>query len=104
LEKGGYALIYHLVLKSDIAIFRMCYGENGTVKFLETLADNVFRHNYSMMQIKKKKKTKRKFCWTSHFSGNIDKFKNIFVSLNTVVIKYQNLLIYLVSFKYLQSR
>jgi len=27
----------------------MCYGENGTVKFLETLADNVFRHNYSMM-------------------------------------------------------
>jgi hypothetical protein len=30
---------------------RMCYGENGTVKFLETLADNVFRHNYSMMQI-----------------------------------------------------
>jgi len=26
-------------------------GENGTVKFLETLADNVFRHNYSMMQI-----------------------------------------------------
>jgi hypothetical protein len=32
----------------------MCYGENGKVKFLETLADNVFRHNYSMMQIKKK--------------------------------------------------
>jgi hypothetical protein len=29
----------------------MFYGENGTVKFLETLADNVFRHNYSMMQI-----------------------------------------------------
>lgn len=28
------------------------------------------------------------FRWTSHFSGNIDKFKNIFVSLNTVVIKY----------------
>jgi hypothetical protein len=27
-----------------IAIFRMCYGENGTVKFFETLADNVFRH------------------------------------------------------------
>jgi len=24
------------------------------VKFLETFADNVFRHNYSMMQIKKK--------------------------------------------------
>jgi hypothetical protein len=24
------------------------------VKFLETLADNVFKHNYSMMQIKKK--------------------------------------------------
>jgi hypothetical protein len=36
---------------SKIAIFRMCYGENGTVKFFETLADNVFRHNYSMMQI-----------------------------------------------------
>ena len=32
----------------------MYYGENGMVKFLETLADNVFRHNYSMMQIKKK--------------------------------------------------
>jgi hypothetical protein len=32
----------------------MCYGENGTVKFLETLADNVFKRNYSMMQIKKK--------------------------------------------------
>ena len=39
------------------------------------------------------------FRWTSHFSGNIDKFKYIFVSLNTVVIKYQKLLIYLVSFK-----
>ena len=26
------------------------------VKFLETLADNVFKHSYSMMQIKKKKK------------------------------------------------
>jgi hypothetical protein len=25
------------------------------MKFLETFADNVFRHNYSMMQIKKKK-------------------------------------------------
>jgi hypothetical protein len=34
-----------------ITIFRMCYGKNGTVKFFETLADNVFRHNYSMMQI-----------------------------------------------------
>ena len=32
-----------------IAIFRMCCGENGTVKFLETLADNGFSHNYSMM-------------------------------------------------------
>jgi hypothetical protein len=32
----------------------MCYGEHGTVKFFETLADNVFRHNYSMMQIKTK--------------------------------------------------
>jgi hypothetical protein len=30
------------------------YGENGMVKFFATLADNVFRHNYSMMQIKKK--------------------------------------------------
>jgi hypothetical protein len=29
----------------------MGYGENGMVKFFETLADNVFRHNYSMMQI-----------------------------------------------------
>jgi hypothetical protein len=34
----------------QIAIFRMCYGENGTVKLLETLADNVFRHNYSMIK------------------------------------------------------
>jgi transcriptional/translational regulatory protein YebC/TACO1 len=34
----------------------MCYGENGTVKFFETLADNVFRHNYSMRQILKKLK------------------------------------------------
>jgi hypothetical protein len=32
----------------------MCYGENGTVKFFETLEDNVFRHNYSMMQNLKK--------------------------------------------------
>jgi hypothetical protein len=40
----------------------MCYGENGTVKFLEILADNVFRHNYSMMQIKKiKPKAGRNF-------------------------------------------
>jgi hypothetical protein len=38
---------------SKIAIFRMCYGENSTVKYFETLADNVFRHKYSMMQIKK---------------------------------------------------
>ena len=38
-----------------IAISRICYGENGTVKFLETLPENVFRHNYSMAQIKKKK-------------------------------------------------
>ena len=32
----------------------MCYGENGMVKFFETLADNVFKHNYSMMEIKTK--------------------------------------------------
>ena len=38
----------------NIAVFRMCYGENGTVNFFETLADNVLRHIYSMMQIKKK--------------------------------------------------
>ena len=38
---------------TKIAIFRMCYRENGTVKFLETLADNVFRHNYSMIHIYK---------------------------------------------------
>jgi hypothetical protein len=36
----------------------MCYGENGTVKFLETLPDNVFKHSYSVMQIKKKKMVK----------------------------------------------
>jgi hypothetical protein len=32
----------------------MCYRENGTVKFLENLAANVFSHRYSMMQIYKK--------------------------------------------------
>jgi len=32
-----------------IAIFRMCYGGNETMKFLETLADNVFRQNYYMV-------------------------------------------------------
>ena len=37
-----------------LAIFRMCDGENGTVKFFETLADNVFKHNYPMIQIFKK--------------------------------------------------
>jgi hypothetical protein len=37
--------------QTTIAIFRMCYGENGTVNFLETLAENVFRHSYSMMQV-----------------------------------------------------
>jgi len=31
----------------------MWYGERGTGKFLETLADNVFRQNYFIMQIKK---------------------------------------------------
>jgi hypothetical protein len=36
---------------AKIAIFRMCYGENGTVKFLENLTANVFSHRYSMMQI-----------------------------------------------------
>jgi hypothetical protein len=51
-KKGGCSED-HLGIKNttEIAIFRMCYGENGTVKFFETLADNVFRHNYSMMQI-----------------------------------------------------
>jgi hypothetical protein len=34
-----------------IAIFRICYGEKGTVKFFEILADNVFRHNYSTNEI-----------------------------------------------------
>jgi hypothetical protein len=42
-----------------IAIFRMCYGENGTVKFFKTLADNVFRHNYSMTHAKQWKLQKR---------------------------------------------
>ena len=55
-NKCAYYNLPKLVLPSGvkntlkIAIFRMCYGENGTVKFLETLADNVFRHDYSMMQ------------------------------------------------------
>ena len=41
----------------------MCYGENGTVKFLKTLADNAHRHtgNYSMMQTKKKIEQWEKF-------------------------------------------
>ena len=26
----------------------MCYGENGTVKYLENMADNIFSHRYSM--------------------------------------------------------
>jgi hypothetical protein len=41
----------------------MCYGENGTVKFLKTLADNALRHtaNYSMMQIKKKLNSGKNF-------------------------------------------
>jgi hypothetical protein len=30
------------MITTNIAIFRMCYREYGTVKFLETLADNVF--------------------------------------------------------------
>ena len=42
------------IIPPKIAIFRMCYGENGAVKFLKTLADNALKHNYSMMQIKKK--------------------------------------------------
>jgi hypothetical protein len=29
----------------------MCYGENGTVNFFQTLADIVFRNNFFMMQI-----------------------------------------------------
>jgi hypothetical protein len=47
---------YNIAAKNTpkIAIFRICYGENGTVKFLETLADNVFRHNYSNNGAKKK--------------------------------------------------
>jgi hypothetical protein len=57
----------------------MCYGENGTVKFLETLADNVFRYNYSMMQIKQKlnyrkilgEKKNQKFVWLKVASINI---------------------------------
>ena len=55
-----YLKFLKLVLPSGIgnthkiAIFRMGYGENGTVTFFETLADDVFRHNYSMMQIKTK--------------------------------------------------
>jgi hypothetical protein len=32
----------------------MCYGGNDTVKFFETLADNIFGHNYTMVQFFKK--------------------------------------------------
>jgi hypothetical protein len=58
-KKMGDALRTTSVLKIglkkfNIAIFRMCYGENGTVNFFETLADNVFRHNYSMVHRIKK--------------------------------------------------
>jgi hypothetical protein len=31
----------------------MCYGENGTVKFVETVADNVFRHDAYLKKIKR---------------------------------------------------
>jgi hypothetical protein len=48
-----HSVFYQLAKNTPkIAIFRICYGENGMVKFFETLADNVFRHNYSMMQMK----------------------------------------------------
>ena len=48
----------------------MCYGETGTVKFLETLADNVFRHIYSMMQ---KKNDRWENDWvTKVYTFNID--------------------------------
>ena len=47
----NYSTITGINNTLKIAIFRMCYGENSTVKFLKTLADNAFRHNYSMMQI-----------------------------------------------------
>ena len=36
-----------------IAIFRMCYGENATVNFFETLADNVFRQLFHAANLKK---------------------------------------------------
>jgi hypothetical protein len=35
----------------------MYYGEYATGKIFETLADNVFRHKYSMMQIFEKNLT-----------------------------------------------
>jgi hypothetical protein len=38
-------------IQNDSPDRQMTYGENGVVNFLETLADNAFRHNYSMMQI-----------------------------------------------------
>jgi hypothetical protein len=31
----------------------MCYGENGMVKFFETLADNVFRQLFHDANLKK---------------------------------------------------
>jgi hypothetical protein len=46
----------------------MCYGENDMVKFLETLADNVFTHNYSKMQIKKKKELWENFGVTQAYT------------------------------------
>ena len=81
----------------------MFYGENGTVKFLETLADNVFRHNYSMIQKKKKKKDRWEIFWVTQIytlkSSLTDfvtskLFEAIFKSLSHLTFSYVMIILY----------
>ena len=58
----------------------MCYRENGTVKFLETLPENVFRHNYSIEQIKKK--------WWEHFA--VTQAYTFKCALEIIMFEYDN--------------
>jgi prepilin-type processing-associated H-X9-DG protein len=44
-------LAYMNILFGDNHVRTVEIGKKGAVIFFETLADNVFRHNYSMMQI-----------------------------------------------------
>jgi len=62
----------------------MCYGENGMVKFLETLADSVFRHNYSMMQILKKIDLWENFGVTQIYTLKLGQSVHFMQSLSTL--------------------